>query len=51
MNAIIEQFGVLVGKMAASRPASARRLLALAFHASNLQAQHLPSRHVQKAPA
>lgn len=51
MNAIIEQFGVLVGKMAASRPASARRILALAFHASNLQAKHFPSRQLPKARA
>lgn len=51
MNSIIENFGALVGKTAASSPASARQLLALAFHASNLQAKHFPSRRLPKARA
>ena len=51
MNAIIEQFGALVGKTAATSPARARRLLALAFPASNLQAKHFPSRQLPKARA
>lgn len=51
MNSIIENFGALVGKTAASSPDSARRLLALAFHASNLQAKYFPFKKLTKARA
>lgn len=48
---MIEKFGALVGKTAAGRPDDARRLLALAFYASNLQAKYLPAKKLTKARA
>lgn len=51
MNPMIEKFGALVGKTAVNRPDNARRLLAFAFHASNLQAKYLPSKQLTKARA
>lgn len=46
MNPMIEKFGALVGRTAAVHPQRARRLLELAFHASNLQAKHFPSKQL-----
>lgn len=51
MNPLIEQFGALVGKTAGSNPGAARRILALAFHTSNVQAKYFPSKKLTKARA
>lgn len=51
MNPMIEKFGALVGRAAAGHPRRARRLLALAFRAANLQAKHFPSRQLPRSRA